>query len=319
MKPRLVYMGTPEFAVRPLQRLLDLDYTVAAVVCQPDRPSGRHLKKKLPPVKQLVLQCGIPVLQPASVRTQSFAEELKALRPDLIVTAAYGRILPPAILAVPSHGCINIHASLLPAYRGAAPIQWSLIRGETVTGVTIILMDEGMDSGPILAQKTMPVPPDVNAGQLSDQLSRLGAALLPAVVDAWLSGQISPVPQDESAAFAIPMLTRDSGVIDWTRSATEIHNLIRGLYPWPGAYTWCGDKRLKIHRAGVNPDPAVQQSALGMSPGSICLCSRDAISVACGSGVIDLLEIQNESGKRMLCRDCAHNYRLGQLMGGEQA
>ena len=153
-------MGTPDFAVQPLQRLLDLEYNVAAVVCQPDRPSGRHLKQTSPPVKKLALQHGILVLQPDSVRTQIFVDELTALHPDLIVTAAYGRILPPAVLAVPDHGCINVHASLLPAYRGAAPIQWSLVRGETVTGVTIILMDEGMDSGPILAQQISPVSSD---------------------------------------------------------------------------------------------------------------------------------------------------------------
>lgn len=312
-------MGTPDFAVPPLRRLIELGYEVAGVVCQPDRPGGRHLKLLAPPVKKLALQHGITVLQPEKVRTPAFEADLRVLRPDLVVTAAYGRILPPAILAVPPRGCLNVHASLLPAYRGAAPIQWSLVRGETVTGVTIMLMDEGMDTGPVLAREAIAIPPDIDAGQLSDRLSELGADLLPEVIRRWLAGEIKPIPQDESAAFAIPLLTRESGAIDWTQTSGAVHNLIRGLYPWPGAYTWCGDKRLKIHRARVNTDPDVQKAAEGMTPGSICLCSRDAISVACGSGVLDLLEIQSESGKRMLCRDCAHNYRLGQRMGGDQA
>lgn len=319
MKPKLVYMGTPDFAVPPLRRLLELGYAVTGVVCQPDRPGGRHLNLIEPPVKKLARQYGIKVLQPEKVRTPAFEADLRALQPDLVVTAAYGRILPPAILAVPPAGCLNVHASLLPAYRGAAPIQWSLIRGETVTGVTIMLMDEGMDTGPVLARKAMAIPPDMDAGELSDRLSAMGAELLPEIIDRWLAGCIKPTPQDASAAFAIPMLTRDSGAVDWTQPAGAIHNLVRGLYPWPGAFTWCGEKRLKIHHARVNTDPDVQKSAEGMAPGSICLCSRDAISVACGSGVLDLLEIQSDSGKRMLCRDCAHNYRLGQQMGGDQA
>jgi methionyl-tRNA formyltransferase len=217
---------------------------------------------------------------------------------------------------VPPHGCLNLHASLLPAYRGAAPIQWSLIRGERETGVTIMLMDEGMDTGPILAQKSITVPPDMDAGQLSSRLSSMGADLLPDVIDRWLAGQIEPEPQDEAAAFSIPLLTRETGIIDWTQSALDIHNLIRGLYPWPGAYTWCGDKRLKVHRSRICTDGEIQKAAIGLAPGSICLCGHEAISVACGFGVIDLLEIQSESGKRMHCRDCAHNYRLGQMMGG---
>ena len=317
MTPRLVYMGTPDFAVLPLEALLARGDNVVAVVCQPDRPQGRHMALAAPPVKQRAVKAGIPVLQPEKLRDGTFEMALRAFSPDLVVTAAYGRILPPAILAVPAHGCLNIHASLLPAYRGAAPIQWSIVRGEKKTGGTIMLRDEGMDTGPILAQEAVPIPPDMNAGELSDQLSALGARMITEVIDSYLAGHITPRPQDPALAFAIPMLTREHGQIDWTRPARDVHNQIRGLYPWPGAYTVCQGKRLKIHRSQVNHDPAVQAAADGIPPGTICLCSAQAISVACGSGVLDLLEIQSESGQRLHCRDCAHNYRFGQTMGGQ--
>ncbi|MDD2440953.1 MAG: methionyl-tRNA formyltransferase [Eubacteriales bacterium] len=317
MKPRLVYMGTPDFAVPPLEALLARGDNVVAVVCQPDRPQGRHMALAAPPVKQRAVKAGIPVLQPEKLRDGTFEMALRAFSPDLVVTAAYGRILPPAILAVPAHGCLNIHASLLPAYRGAAPIQWSIVRGEKKTGVTIMLMDEGMDTGPILAQEAVPIPPDMNAGELSDQLSALGARMITEVIDSYLAGHITPRPQDPALAFAIPMLTREHGQIDWTRPARDVHNQIRGLYPWPGAYTVCQGKRLKIHRSALNEDADAVAAASGLAPGTICLCSPRAISVACGSGVLDILEIQTESGKRMHCRDCAHNYRFGQTMGGQ--
>jgi len=319
MSTRIVYMGTPEFAVAPLRSLIAGGYHIAGVVCQPDRPKGRHMKRDPVPVKQLANQQGIDVIQPEKIKDPAFHAQLLSWKPDLIVTAAYGRILPPAVLAIPKRGCLNVHASLLPAYRGAAPIQWSLIRGEKTTGITIMLMDEGMDTGPILAQETLAVPPDMDAGQLSQTLSELGAGLLPAVVDAWLAGTLEPRAQDEDKAFSVPPLTRDMGEIDWTRTDEQIHNQIRGLYPWPGTYTWCSEKRLKIHRARVCRDKEIRDLAEGQEPGTICLCSREAMSVVCGSGVVDLLEIQSESGKRLHCRDCAHNYRMGQKMGGQES
>ena len=316
MKERIVYMGTPEFAVPALQKLLDEGYDVVSAVCQPDRPVGRHMRLVAPPVKQLAKRYGIPVLQPEKVRTGEFEQQLRDLKPGLIVTAAYGRILPAGVLAVPEHGCLNIHASLLPAYRGAAPIQWCLIRGETETGITIMLMDEGMDTGPILAQERIQLSQDMDAGTLSERLAQLGADLLPSVLERWLAGEMIPRPQDPDLGFAIRPLKREDGRLDWSRSAEELHNRVRGLTPWPGAFSWCGDKRLKIHRTRVCTDPEVLAAARGLEPGTICLCGVDAISVACGSGVVDLLEIQSESGRRMHCRDCAHNYRLGQTMGG---
>ena len=315
--PRIVFMGTPEFAVASLRALHKAGCDIAAVVTVPDRPAGRGRKITFSPVKEYALEHDLRLLQPEKLRDGTFEMALRAFSPDLVVTAAYGRILPPAILAVPAHGCLNIHASLLPAYRGAAPIQWSIVRGEKKTGVTIMLMDEGMDTGPILAQEAVPIPPDMNAGELSDQLSALGARMITEVIDSYLAGHITPRPQDPALAFAIPMLTREHGQIDWTRPARDVHNQIRGLYPWPGAYTVCQGKRLKIHRSALNEDADAVAAASGLAPGTICLCSPRAISVACGSGVLDILEIQTESGKRMHCRDCAHNYRFGQTMGGQ--
>jgi methionyl-tRNA formyltransferase len=315
MKPRILFMGTPEFAVPVLQTLLDEGFPLVGVVCQPDRPQGRHMKLQAPPVKQLALARGLPVLQPEKVRTPEFEAAIRGLAPDMIVTAAYGRILPPNLLAVPPLGCLNVHASLLPAYRGAAPVQWCLIRGETETGVTIMLMDEGMDTGDILMQRRLAIPPDMDAGELSDNLSRLGASLLPAAIQGFLDGSIKPVPQNPARATTITMMSRETGKIDWQADSRQIHNLVRGTSQWPGAFTWCGDRRIKVHKTRVCVDPAILAGAAGLEPGTICLCG-DAISVACGSGVIDLLEIQSNSGKRLHCRDCAHNYRLGQVMGG---
>lgn len=318
MKPRILFMGTPEFAVLPLQRLLDEQYPLAGVVCQPDRPQGRHMTMLPPPVKQLAAAHGLPVLQPEKVRTPDFEAAIRALQPDLIVTAAYGRILPPNILAVPPLGCLNIHASLLPAYRGAAPIQWCLIRGETESGVTLMMMDEGMDTGDILVQRKISIPDDMDYGKLSEQLSALGADMLPAAIQGLLDGSLRPQPQDHTRATTISVMTREIGQIDWTADARTIHNLVRGTSPWPGAYTWCGGRRLKIHRTRVCTDPETLSAAHGLASGTICLCGGEAISVACGMGVLDLLEVQSESGKRLHCRDCAHNYRLGQKMGGER-
>lgn len=309
-------MGTPEFALPSLNMLLIEDYRVAAVVCQPDRPRGRHFRLRPPPVKQLALEHGLPVLQPQSLRTDEFLQQLRQLEPDLIVTAAYGRILPPAVLNLPASGCLNVHASLLPAYRGAAPVNRAIMNGEKLTGVTIMLMDEGLDTGDILAQSGIDISDEANAGQVAEELARLGAEMLPRVIDSWLAGKINPLRQDERKASYAPILKKEDGQIDWSAAAHQVHNHIRGTYPWPGAYTWCGGKRLKVHRARVNTDPDLLAAAAGSEPGTICLCGAMSISVACGSGIIDLLEIQSESGRRMHCRDCAHNYKFEEKMGG---
>jgi methionyl-tRNA formyltransferase len=313
MKPRILFMGTPEFAVPALQALIDLGYPVAGVVCQPDRPQGRHMKLQASPVKLTAQQAGLPVLQPDSVRTPEFEAAIRALAPDLIVTAAYGKILPKNILDLPPRGCLNIHASLLPAYRGAAPIQGCLIRGETETGVTFMLMDEGMDTGDILLQVRLPIGDDMDAEQLGNQLAGLGAELLPSVISGWLDGSLQRRPQPAEGASVFPRLTRDSGMVDWSADARAVYNLVRGTVPWPGAWSWCGERRIKIHKARVCADAGLVAGARDLEPGTICRCG-EVISVACGHGVLDLLEIQTDSGKRLHCRDCAHNFRFGQMM-----
>lgn len=318
MKPKLVFMGTPDFALPSLATLINGDFRITGVICQPDRPRGRHSSPAEPPVKKMAVQHGIKVLQPVNLKSPEFMNELAQMAPDLIVTAAYGRILPPEVLALPEYGCLNVHASLLPAYRGAAPVNWALIKGEEQTGVTIMLMDEGLDTGDILTQKTIPVSQEDDAGRLTDVLAQLGAEMLPRVIRSWLDGEIEPVPQNEDDASYAPMMKRETGEIDWAASSLEIHNLIRGTYPWPGAYTWCEGRRLKIHKAKINNQPELLETVRSCEPGTICLCGATSISVACGSGAIDLLEIQTESGRRMHCRDCAHNYRFGQKMGGNR-
>lgn len=315
---RIIFMGTPDFAVPALRSLIAAGANVVAAVTQPDRPSGRHLKTVAVPVAQVAAEHGIPVLQPLKLRTGEFARELSALKPDLYVTAAYGRILPPDILAIPRLGALNIHGSLLPRHRGASPVHASILAGDQATGITIMLMDEGMDTGDILSQTAIPISEEDDAGTLMDKLAQIGAEMILPAIEGILDGTLRPVPQDERLATATHILKREDGEIDWSRSAREIHNQIRGLYPWPGAYTLSAGKRLKIHRSRVlETDREEDASATGLEPGTISACSPEAIRVVCGSGILELLEIQTDAGRRVSCRDCAHNYRLGTRMGGK--
>ena len=309
-------MGTPAFAVPVLQSLIDRKYEIAGVVCQPDKPVGRHHVITSPPVKQLAERYGIPVLQPASLRNDEIARQISILAPDMIVTAAYGKILPKKILDIPALGCLNVHASLLPLYRGAAPVQWSIINGDKETGITIMMMDEGLDTGDILVQQPIPVSENIDASALTEKLSQLGASMLPRAIEDFTSGNIVPYPQNNEKAVYVGMLDRQAGKIDWSKTAREIHNLIRGTYSWPGAWTGCGGKKLKIHRSQISYDKGLIEAARDLEPGTICACG-EILSVATGDGVIELLEVQNQSGKRMQCRDCAHNYKLGEMMGGK--
>lgn len=317
MKIKILFMGTPAFAVPVLQTLIDLGFPIVGVVCQPDKPQGRKQTLTAPPVKELAQRYNIPVLQPASLRGPEIEQEIRQLAPDMIVTAAYGKILPQNLLDLPSLGCLNVHASLLPKYRGAAPVQWSLINGEQETGITIMMMDAGMDTGDILTQQPVHIPENIDSEAMLDKLSELGARMLPQAIKDYTSGDIVPYAQNEDDSITIGMLKRDMGEVDWSRSAREIHNMVRGLYPWPGAYTFCGGKKLKLHRTQVCYDRDLIEASRSLEPGTICSCGG-LVRVATGDGVLELLEVQNESGKRMHCRDCAHNYRLGQVMGGDE-
>lgn len=287
---RLLFMGTPEFAVPCLQSLLDAGHEVCGVFTQPDKPKGRGYAMTPPPVKELAVQHGIPVFQPKTLRDGAAAEEIRALSPEVIVVVAYGKILPKEVLDIPPYGCVNVHASLLPKYRGAAPIQWSILRGEKTTGVTTMYMAEGLDTGDMLMKAETEIGPDETAGELHDRLSQLGADLIVRTLDAMKAGTLTRTPQDDALSCYAPILTRDLSKIDWTKTAQEIHNQVRGLSPWPSASTVWGGKTLKIHKtkllSGVSGDPGE------VKPGK-------SLVVCCGEDAVELLTVQYEGGKRM--------------------
>lgn len=237
---RIVFMGTPEFAVPSLEALLRSDDHVVGVVSQPDRPKGRGQQLVAPPVKLVAERAGIPVLQPLKIRTPEFLQALTSWQPDLIAVAAYGRILHTPILTLPPKGCVNVHGSLLPKYRGAAPIQWAVINGETETGITTMLMDEGMDTGPMLLQERLGIMKDDTAGTLAPRLAELGGRLLVETIAQLKAGTLMPKKQDDGQATMAPLLKKEDGLIDWTMSAASLANRVRGLSPWPGAYTFFG-------------------------------------------------------------------------------
>lgn len=299
---RIVFMGTPDFAVPCLQRLLEDGHEVPAVFTQPDKPVGRHAVLTPPPVKQLALSHGIPVYQPTKMRDGTVAALLRELAPDCLVVVAYGRILPQEILDVPPRGCVNIHGSLLPRYRGAAPIQWSVIRGETVTGVTSMFMDAGMDTGDIIDTLTTPIGENETAGELFERLAPLGARLLSTTLAAIADGTVTRRPQNDAEATMAPMLEKAMGRLDLTRPAQELHNQVRGMNPWPGAFCTVGGKTLKIHETRV--------AAGSGAPGTL-LCA-DPVTVACGEGALQLVTVQPEGKPRMAAEAWLRGARLPQ-------
>jgi len=315
-------MGTPEFAAVVLERLCREGYDIAACVTQPDKPSGRHMKLTPPPAKSLAIEKGIPVFQPSSLRTEEFLAQLKSWEPDLIVTAAYGKILPPAVLSVPEKGCINVHASLLPKYRGAAPVQWAILNGDKVTGITIMNMDEGMDTGDIIAQRECPIDPDIDTEKLMARLAGIGADLLADTLPQYLSGQTTSTPQDNSRMTLSPPIRKEQGLIDWSRSAQQIHDQIRALAAWPGAYTALNGGRFKIYCSSIadNREDIIREYR-GQNdepvPGTIIRATKCEITVACGTGCLNLLCVQPQSCRRMNASECAHNFRTGMTFGGE--
>ena len=288
-------MGTPEFAVPSLQALIDSEYNVVAVVCQPDRPSGRGRKLTSPPVKILAEANSIPVFQPEKVRTDEFYETLKEFKPDLICVTAYGRIIPKNILELPKYGCLNVHASLLPKYRGAAPINWAIINGEKTTGITTMLMDEGMDTGDILLKKEIEIGENNTSIELGEKLSNIGAALLIETIKKGQNDEIKPIKQNDDEATSAPIIKKDVGKIDWSRSAKEIRNLIRGTQPWPGAFTSYQDKNLKIFKAVVDD--------MEGNPGEILNSNNGRLVIGTGNKSLSIEELQIEGGKRLNVSD----------------
>ena len=324
----IVFMGTAELSCASLEALAGQPgLSIAGVVTQPDKPKGRELKLQPPPVKLLAEKLKLPVRQPARARDEGFIAELRGWTPDLIVVIAYGHLLPPAILELPRQGCLNLHASLLPAYRGAAPIQWAIANGETETGVTIMKMDAGLDTGPILAQCRAAILPEDDSASLHDRLARLGAALLVETIPGYLEGRIQPRPQSAAGVSLAPKIKREDGRIEWAAPARTIWNRLRAFTPWPGAFTFSrstgawpakdahggappGAHLLKIWRAEV-----LEQSA--GAPGEILSADRNGIVVGCGKGALRVLELQREGGRRINAAGflSGHPLRAGEILG----
>ncbi len=298
---RVVFMGTPAFAVLSLVALARTE-DVTLAVTNPDRPAGRGRALTAPPVKLEAQRLGIPVFQPPTVRDPEAQARIAAERPDLIVVAAYGKILPQAVLDIPRYGCINVHASVLPRYRGAAPINWAIARGETTTGVTIMKMDAGMDTGPILHIRKTPIGEEDTAESMIPVLSALGAEALIEVVEKLHAGTLVEVPQDGERATYAPMLKKEHGRIDWSAPAGDVRNLIRGMTPWPSAVTTCAGKALKILSASVREGKG--------EPGEIVAVDPDGIVVVCGEGAVLLGEVQPEGGRVMTSREYARGRRI---------
>ena len=295
---RIVFFGTPAFAVPTLAALLDSLHAVVAVVTQPDRPRGRGQRVSDAPVKALAVERGLPVLQPARLSRELFEADFIALHADIGVVAAYGKILPEWLLQAPRFGLINVHASLLPKYRGAAPIQRAVVNGDVETGVTIMRIVKALDAGPMLARVVRPIGPDDSSEEVERDLATLGADLLVRTLDPVATGTAIAVPQDEALATYAPRLTKEEGAIDFTKPARAVHNQIRGLRPWPAAYTFVDGARLVVHRARVSARETQAET------GTCVAAEADGITIACGeSSAIDLLEVQPEGRRVMAARD----------------
>lgn len=295
---RIVYFGTPAFAVPPLEALLRSRHPVVAVVSQPDRPRGRGQHVQPTRTHEIAAAHGIPVLQPAKIRDEAFLNEIRALQPDLGVVAAFGRILPDDLLAIPRLGMINVHASILPRYRGAAPVQRAVLAGDAETGVTIMRIVSELDAGPTFASATVPIPPDATSGDIEPVVSQLGARILLPVIEDLAAGRAREIPQDASRATFAPKVTKAEGVIDWNESAATIHNTIRGLQPWPLASTQKGGNRYVIRRS------IVSNERTELPPGAVVRARGDDLAVAAGAGtVLKIVEIQPEGRRPMKVRE----------------
>ena len=292
---RTVFMGTPDFALDTLQGLIDSGLNLVGVYTQPDRPKGRGNKLAAPPVKELALQQGIPVFQPAKLRAPEVVTELQALAPDLIVVVAYGQILPQVVLDIPRHGCINVHASLLPKYRGAAPINKAVVDGETETGVTTMQMDVGLDTGAMLIKKSIAIGLNETAGELHDRLAKVGREAMDETVARLLDGSLVAEKQDDALTSYASMMKKEDGLIDWHKPATEVHNQVRGLAPWPGAYTSLDGETLKISGSTLADGTG--------EPGTVLSADSSGVVVACGKGAIRIAELQLPGKKRLAAAD----------------
>ena len=292
---RTVFMGTPDFALQTLQGLIDAGCKMVGVYTQPDRPKGRGKQLAVPPVKELAQKYDIPVYQPLKLRQSEAVAELEALAPDLIVVVAYGQILPKRVLEIPAHGCINVHASLLPKYRGAAPINKAIIDGETETGITTMYMDVGLDTGDMLVKKALSIGPEETAGELHDRLASLGRETMEETLRQLCAGTLQREVQDDEQSTYASMMKKEDGRIDWSRPAREVHDHVRGLDPWPGAYTTVNGELLKLAETSL-------EAAEGL-PGSVIAADKNGVCVACGSGSLRIQQLQLAGRKRLAAAD----------------
>jgi methionyl-tRNA formyltransferase len=312
MTVRTVFMGTPQFAVTILESLLQNSYQVLAVYTQPDKPAGRGRPVVSPPVKKLALERQIPVIQPETFKSSEVVEKLASFQPEFIVVAAFGFILPPAVLSLPKFGCLNVHPSLLPRHRGPSPVANTILCGDELTGVTIMVMDAGLDTGPILAQKKVGISFMDTTGSLSSKLADVGARLLLEALPKWLGGELKPQAQDESQATYSKLITSQDGEIDWHLSAGELWRMVRAYNPWPSCYTWCQGKRLKIHKA--IPFGDVAKGEIGEV---IALAEQPGVGVVTRQGILGLCEVQLEGRREMAANDFVRGQRdfIGCILG----
>lgn len=301
---KILFMGTPDFAAHILKRLIEAGHEIMGVVTQPDKQKGRGKAISFPPVKEMAIEHRLSIYQPFKVKDPEFIQLIRELEPEVIVVAAFGQILPKELLDIPQYGCINVHASLLPKYRGAAPIQYSIIDGEEETGITIMYMDVGLDTGDMILQAKTPISPEETGGSLHDKLAVLGADLLIQALDDIKEGKATRTPQDDSKATYVKMLSKDMGNIDFTKSAVQIERLIRGLNPWPSAFTKLEGKTLKIWKANIESTDRVAK------PGEILEVRKDAIVVMTGQDALVIRELQLEGKKRMSAEAFLRGYSV---------
>ncbi|MCA1796421.1 MAG: methionyl-tRNA formyltransferase [Geobacteraceae bacterium] len=306
---RVVFMGTPEFAIPTFEGLIESGVRIVGVFTQPDRPKGRGRKLEASPVKQLAMEHGLPVSQPQKLRDKDAVKQLREMKPELIVVVAYGQILPQEVLDIPKHGCINVHASLLPRHRGASPINKAIMDGDPTTGVTTMCMDAGLDTGDMLVKKSLSIFPNENAGELHDRLARLGRDAMEETLARLCAGTLSPQKQDDSRSSYAPMLKKEDGLIDWSRPAASIHNQVRGLHPWPGAFTHLDGEVLKVADTRV-----VDASG---APGEILKTEDQGVVVACGGGALQIRKLQLPGKKMLSAADFLRGVKLqdGQKLG----
>lgn len=309
---KIVFMGTPEFAQTNLKALIDGGFNVTAVLCQPDKPVGRKHILTAPPVKVTALENGIEVYQPDTLRSDEALEKISGFDPDLIVTAAYGKILPKAVLDLPKYGCINCHGSLLPARRGSAPVQRAILEGDKVTGITFMKMDVGMDTGDIIDKIEVEIGPNEHTESLMNRLALASAEKLPSVIDSWIAGELDTTKQDDSLATACPPIRPEEGEFTWDQDAADIHNRVRALSAWPGAFVMKGENKLKVLDSEVAEDMTlIPDEFKDSEPGTVVKAKGENLIVKCGKGFLKIKELQVPGGKRLAARDCAHNFTAG--------